>query len=308
MARDPRPPGTEIIGQLTEDTGDVLAVSPPVDLAESLLVRLHDTALDVPTETTTDFDDVRPVGSETESDGRVVRLLLDESDIDRLFETFRSTALAADLIESGQLAIRTTDELGQRLTLTEETAYAHVTVGDQITSLDASTESFCSSLRTEYEAMWDDATAFDPGVPALSRLLSTFADSFPSAAETLAGVIGSDTEIERSGDFDPITVVGLVAARHELQTLEVSEWAEEIGLSSRTELSRVKSRLSNRDVVDTDRVPHGVGRPRQKLVVADETLSECPADSLLDEARTIYEADTRRDPGTAVSSSVGTDK
>ncbi|MFB6177207.1 MAG: DUF5821 family protein, partial [Halobaculum sp.] len=192
--------------------------------------------------------------------------------------------------------------------LTETAAYAHVTVGDTVTSLDAATDDFCASLRSEYEATWEDATVYDPAVPALSRLLSTFAESFPSAAETLAAVIGSDTQIERRGDFDPITVVGLVAARHELQTLEVSEWAEEIDLSSRTEISRVKSRLSNRDVVDTDRVPHGVGRPRQKLVVADEELAECPAESLLDRARTIYEADTRRDPETAVSGGVGSDQ
>lgn len=305
MAGDPRPPETDFVGQLTDDASSVLAVSPPTDLAESLLVRLHDTALDVPTETaTTDLGDVQPVDGEAVQENRVVRLLLDEADADALFETFRPAALAADLIESGRLEIRMTTELGQRVTLTETTAYAHVTVDEQVASLDAVTESFCSSLRTEYETAWEDAAEFDPAVPALSRLLSTFTDTFPSAAETLADVIGADTQIERSSDFDPITVVGLVAARHELQTLEVSEWAEEIDLSSRTEISRVKSRLSNRDVVDTDRVPHGVGRPRQKLVVADETLAECPPESLLDEARRIYEADTRRDPGTTVSSSV----
>jgi propanediol utilization protein len=310
MAGESHPPETNLVGRLTDHATRVLSVSPPTEFTASLLVALHENRLDVPTDVSAaDTGDIRPVREESVKEDDVVKLLIDQDDIDSLFDTFYISTIATDLIASGHLRIRTVDTLDQRLTMTDDEAFAHVCVADSVMSLDAESDSFRSSLREEYEDMWSSARPFTPDVPALSRLLATFADGFPEAAETFAAVIGSDEPIQRSGDFDPITVIGLIAARHELQTLEVSDWAEEIDLSSRTEISRVKSRLSNREVVDTDRVPHGVGRPRQKLVVADDVLAECDPESLVSEARRLYEADTREpnEPSAAVGRSAGAD-
>jgi hypothetical protein len=294
------PDGGDVLDELLDATS-VLAVSPPPGLAESLLVALHERRLDVPTHALADgLDEVRPVGTDPASDGRTVRLLLDERDVETAFSQFRRAALTADLTASGLLSIRTVESLAQRVTLTDSAAYAHVTLGDGLHSLDARDESFRGSLREEYTRRWEAAARFDPDVPAQSRLLATFAEQFPDAGGTLAAILGSDDAIPRSGEFDPITAVVLAAARHELQTLEVSDWAEGIGLSSRTEISRVTSRLSNRGIVETDRVPHGVGRPRQKLVLDDERVADCPPETLVATAREVYEADDGRETSPSV--------
>lgn len=56
------------------------------------------------------------------------------------------------------------------------------------------------------------------------------------------------------------------------QLYELSEWTETTGLASRAMVSSRKRRLESASLVATEKVSTGVGRPRQWLVLADDSF------------------------------------
>lgn len=216
-----------------------------------------------------------------------VRLLLTPAEREDLFATFRRSGLVADLRRAGMLAIGECSSVDGRLTIVDDRTYAHLSVGDRVETLTATSSSLADGLRERYGRVWATATSVAAPLPPLSTFVSTFADAFPDATRTLLAVLDAET-LRRSEPFDTITTVLVVAARHELQTLRVSEWAESIDLASRTEISRRTTRLVDRGVIETDRVPHGIGRPRQVLVPTDGALASCPPEAVLAVARERY--------------------
>ncbi|MEZ3115571.1 DUF5821 family protein [Halobaculum sp. MBLA0147] len=216
-----------------------------------------------------------------------VQLLLTPAEREELFATFRRSGLVADLRRAGVLAIRECSSVDGRLTVVGDRTHAHLCVGDRVETLTATSSSLADGLRERYGRVWATATSVAAPLPPLSTFVSTFADAFPGAARTLLAVVDAET-LRRDEPFDPITTVLVVAARHELQTLRVSEWAESVDLASRTEISRCTTRLVDRGVIETNRVPHGIGRPRQVLVPTDGALRSCPPEEILTVARERY--------------------
>jgi hypothetical protein len=95
-------------------------------------------------------------------------------------------------------------------------------------------------------------------------------------------------ETRAPGDrLDPVTVGLLVGASHELEFSDLVEWGEDSGLASRAKFSRTKQRLEAAGIIDTDSVNIGVGRPRQRLILADEALASLDASELVATARTV---------------------
>jgi hypothetical protein len=270
-----------------------LCVSPPAEVARSLLGHLHETSVDGTTPATGSDVDASPyvpvVDASAADAPATVRLLLSPDDADAVLGRFTTAAVAADLRREGHLAVAVVDGLSQRLTLTGDAAHVHLRPDGRPRSISAEAPSLCRDLRERYERRLASVGPRAPEVPGWRELTETFREAFPAAGETLRAVLADAPELPVSGEFDAVTVVGLVAARHGLQTMAVSEWAESVDLSSRTELSRVKSRLADRGLVDTDRVPQGVGRPRQKLLLAADRLRECPPEEFVDHARELYD-------------------
>ncbi|MEZ3144657.1 DUF5821 family protein [Halobaculum sp. MBLA0143] len=290
MSRDERPRGH---GRTTDGRDGVLCVSPPAEFARSLLGRLHETRIDRSTPTVGGDVDVTEYVAAVPSvaDGSTpIRLLVSEPSA--LLGRFVTAAVASDLRADDHLAVAAADDLSQRVTVADGAVHAHLRPTGELQSVTARTPSLCRRLHERYDRRWAAAEPLEPSTPGWRELTNTFVEAFPDAGETLRIVLADAPELPVSGTFDVVTVVGLVAARHGLQTMAVSEWAESIGLSSRTELSRVKSRLVDRGLVETDRVPQGVGRPRQKLLVDADRLRDCPPEDLLTHARALYDGAT----------------
>lgn len=270
------PGATEFAGRVTSGSGSTLSVAPPGEVAHAMIEELYG-----------EYGDEETMAGENSAAEPVVRLLYPDDRVDELFAEFGRATQAAELIERGVLAIRTIDQVSQRLTVTEETAFAHLQTGGEVRSLGADRAAFTGSIRDTYQRQWEASRPAQVPAPSRSRFVRTFRESFPEAADTLAAVLATE-EIGQRDELDPVTATTLVAARHEIQTIELSEWAESIGFSSRTELSRVTNRLTDRGLIATDRVPHGVGRPRQRLTIAVNDLEATPPTEFLGVARALY--------------------
>ena len=73
----------------------------------------------------------------------------------------------------------------------------------------------------------------------------------------------------------------LVAAKNEELLYEISKWGEEVGIASKVTFSRTKTMLEERGLIDTEKVPIEVGRPRLRLLLGGECLREADTDEFV---------------------------
>lgn len=85
---------------------------------------------------------------------------------------------------------------------------------------------------------------------------------------------------------DEVDYALLVAARHEILLYDLTHWAEEIQLRSKATFSRAKCDLEGLNILDSEKVPIDVGRPRLRLTLTEEYAS-LPVPELLREVNTV---------------------
>jgi len=118
--------------------------------------------------------------------------------------------------------------------------------------------------------------------------------------ESLAGSLGDDTASDFDGvlasmetargdgdDLDEVTVSLLVAAKNEELLYDISKWGEDVGIASKATFSRTKSELEEAGLLDTEKVPIDVGRPRLRLKLGDDRLREASAGELASVAQSV---------------------
>jgi len=82
------------------------------------------------------------------------------------------------------------------------------------------------------------------------------------------------------GEVDEVTVALLVAAKNDVLLYDISKWGGDVGIASKATFSRTKTRLEDLGIIDTEKVPIDVGRPRLRLKLGDERLNGLDAAEL----------------------------
>lgn len=182
-------------------------------------------------------------------------------------DRFQVATGLAEGVADERLRLRVLDEpVNTTLLATPAAVYAIVDGGETVGALASEAEPFVGDVHENYRAQFADADGFDLRRPALSETLATLADELGEAVadefkQALAGadrVVGLDA------------VVGLlvvVTARHDGLLYDLSQWSENVGLASKATVSRRKTRLEDTGLIETEKQPVDVGRPRLRLVV-----------------------------------------
>ncbi len=208
-----------------------------------------------------------------------VRLFAAEEPLKDIADDFLVASAVADLIDSGGLSVRTlSDGPTGTLLITERSVVSLVENPDRVAALATTEESFVSGTAGAYEARWKRAPEFNLRTPARSTVMETLErDIGPDAATDFEAVLESLDAARGNGEgLDEVTVSLLVAARNSELLYDISKWGEDIGLASKATFSRAKSQLEEADLLDTEKVPIDVGRPRLRLLLADELSSADP--------------------------------
>jgi len=87
--------------------------------------------------------------------------------------------------------------------------------------------------------------------------------------------------------LDEVTISLLVAARNGELLYDISEVGRDIGLAARATFSRTKTTLEDMGLIDTEKVPIDVGRPRLRLMLGDERLEDASTDELASVAQSL---------------------
>ena len=221
-----------------------------------------------------------------------VRLLAGENVLKWLREDFVLASAAAELIEAETLAVRAAAELLENtLVITEETVVSLLTSGDQSAALMTDDEAFVATARERWENACENGEEFDLRTPAYSRVLESLDEEFGSAVESdLDAVLHALESTRDETVLDEVGVSLLVAARHEEMLYDVSHWGEDMGVASKATFSRTKTRLEEQGLLDTEKVPIDIGRPRLRLLLGDERLREADAEELPSAVRELLSA------------------
>lgn len=212
-------------------------------------------------------------------------VLADERTLKAVTDDFLVASTAADLVAAGELDLRVLDgEVDNALFVSPSRVVALVTVNDGVAALSADDPEFVDEVSTAHRAAFDEAEPYALRTPAISRVRETMAAEIGAATRDDFDAVLASMEADRADgtgpEFDEVAVSLLVAARNDVLLYDISKWGEDVGIASKATFSRAKTRLEDAGVVDTEKVPIDVGRPRLRLKLGDEGLREVDADEL----------------------------
>ena len=220
------------------------------------------------------------------------RLLVEEDVLKWVRDDFVLASTAADLLESDILEVRAaTDRLDGALVVTEETVISLLTSDEHSAALVTDDEEFVAAARKHRNDLWEGGEEFDLRTPAYTRVLESLGERFGSEMEAdFRTALESVENMDDERELDEVKLSLLVAATHEKLLYDISKWGEDAGVASKATFSRAKTRLEERGLIETEKVPIDVGRPRLRLVLGDERLREAEAEELASVAREMLSA------------------
>ena len=222
-----------------------------------------------------------------------VRMLAGEQTLKNIMDDFLVASTAADLVEAGDLSMRLLDDVpNHSVAVTDDSVHALVTIGDTVGGLGTDDGEFVENAANYYGTAWDDAEEYTLRTPAISRVHSTLESEIgDETANDFQNVLGSLATARGDGDgLDEVTISLLVAARNNELLYDISKWGEDVGLASKATFSRTKTKLEDMGLIDTEKVPIDVGRPRLRLMLGDGRLNDADSDELATVAQSLLAA------------------
>ena len=216
-------------------------------------------------------------------DGPSVKLLATESVLKTLTSDFTLASTTADLVAADELSLRTIDHRSDAsLLLTDSAVVSVVSTGTLTAGLTTDDDEFVEAARERYTEQWGAADTFSLRTPPLSRITDTLDEEFgPSVVEDFEGMRTALGTGRGDDELDEVDICLLAAAKNEALLYDISTWGEDVGVASRATFSRKKTALEERGLIDTEKVPVDVGRPRLRLLLGDERLRDADAGELV---------------------------
>ncbi|RQH03141.1 transcriptional regulator TbsP [Natrarchaeobius oligotrophus] len=253
---------------LEETSGDVYMINPSRDAIEEFV------------SVAIGFDGSLPT----------VNMLADERTLKDVMDDFIVASNAADLISDGALSLRTIDEAPENsLLITDDRVIAVVHAGDRVGGLVTDDESFVEDTYAAYTGRWEDASSYNLRTPPITDVRETLSEEIsPGAEDDFTAILNSLETARGDGDgLDEVTISLLVAAKNEALLYDISKWGEDVGIASKATFSRTKTKLEDMGLIDTEKVPIDVGRPRLRLKIGDDRLREADNGQLATVAQSI---------------------
>ena len=252
---------------LEQEPGELFVVNPTADALETLV----------------------EVATSHDGDLPAIRLLAEERMLKDVMGDFLVASNTADLVEADTLELRTLEDTRSSMLVTDDHTVALIEAGDHVGGLATDDDEFTSAAYDSVQADWDDANAFKLRTPGISRVRQTLDDEIsPEVEDDFNDVLASlDTARGDGEGLDEVTISLLVAAKNKVLLYDISKWGEDVGIASKATFSRTKTKLEDMGLIDTEKVPIDVGRPRLRLKLADDRLQDAPPSELANVAESI---------------------
>ncbi|SDJ40548.1 hypothetical protein SAMN05216226_10353 [Halovenus aranensis] len=217
-----------------------------------------------------------------------VKLFAEESTLKTVLGDFLIASRLADLVSDERLAVRTLDEVPRSsLFLAPELLVSLVDGGDSVAALSSTDEGFVSGTHEEYTRRWERSAPYSLRTPPLSRVRETMSEDISAeAVEDFDTALDALETARGDGEgLDEVTVALLVAANNRELLYDISRWGEDIRLASKATFSRTKNQLESIGLLDTEKVPIEMGRPRLRLVLGERDLVDSEIETVVERAK-----------------------
>jgi hypothetical protein len=223
------------------------------------------------------LDVLKAVGS-LDTDADVfsnVRILASEATLKAARDDFLIASVLADHIEAGRLVLRAhTDTASNTMVATDDQLFAILdTVGETAVALGATDSEFITDAYTTCSDRFDTAESFDLRTPGRQRVHTTLNESLSEATADEFKTYLSSLETVSNETVNEVILALIAAARNQEQLYKISKWGEDISIASKATFSREKSEIEEQGLIDTEKIPVDVGRPRLRLLVGSDDLA-----------------------------------
>lgn len=162
---------------------------------------------------------------------------------------------------------------------TPDELLALVTLDSTTHELVAGNEADPADAYAKYQELAENASDANFRMPSRSKMYATLADgeSYDDFGEELARDYQAllealeDNEGVDNAEISLDSVLLLAGAKHEVPQYDLGRWAENVGAASKATVSRRKQRLEDLGIINTTKIPRDIGRPRQRLHLADDS-------------------------------------
>ncbi len=233
--------------------------------------------------------DLVRVLSETD-DRPQVKILGHPETLKTVMDDFIVASTAADLLASGDLMLRESHNVGTNpLVVSSKIVITIVDLERSVGGLFTDDEAFVEVTQTEYAKLWDSADEYALRTPPLSAVNDGLGETLNKDAEQDFQAMLDSLETARgNGDgLDEVTISLLAAAKNEALLYDISKWGEDTGVASKATFSRMKTTLEEHGLIETEKVPIDVGRPRLRLTLGDDRLRTADNDQLATVAQSL---------------------
>ncbi len=213
-----------------------------------------------------------------------VRILAEEWTLKQTLDEFTVATKAAELVENAEFGLRYVSSPPKTAMAIDGESVFVLVDGESVHGMfTGGSSAFVSELTTAVAARYEEAEAYDLHTPPISRITETLASRFGEDRE--AAFRGMMDAMVDADSVDEVVVSLLVAARFNDLLYDISKWGEDIGLASKATFSRKKSQLEGVGLLETEKEPIDVGRPRLRLRFGDPWLAEAPPADVVAETR-----------------------
>jgi hypothetical protein len=219
-----------------------------------------------------------------------IRVLGDERTLKDVMDDFIVASNAANLVESGDLDVRVFDgDSPSAMLVTADRTVALLETGGMVGGLATEDGEFTGAAYDAVTADWEAAAEYGLRTPAIDRVRDTLDDDISAdVGDDFDGVLESLETARGDGDgLDEVTISLLVAAKNRELLYDISKWGEDVGIASKATFSRTKTKLEDLGLIDTEKVPIDVGRPRLRLKLADDRLEDASTAELANVAESM---------------------
>lgn len=179
----------------------------------------------------------------------------------------------SQLVSDNEASAVVSDHTHNRVVVGDQTAYTVISgaEGGMILSTDDTDK--IQSLQAKYEEIINNSDAFKNRTPPISRIRTVLREEFDDQVVHEFNQLFSEIG-KRNVDVSNAGLFLLLAAYENLLQYDICNFGERVGVASRATFSRKKNSLEDAGVLETEKVPIDIGRPRYRLKLTESAQKE----------------------------------
>jgi|AntDeeMinimDraft_8_1070380.scaffolds.fasta_scaffold00091_16 hypothetical protein len=198
-------------------------------------------------------------------------ILASKTTADNLRRSFPLNSKIKEILEQHNATLYLTEEPSLPTTVIDgNQAHYYVRIGNVRRFVKLSDDEIGSILTDEFESLLESASRVDIDTPVWSELLAKLESVVGLQTRSEFDQLIEAAKLEEMDSLDAVSVALIAAAQSGALSYDLGKWAEETGVASKATISRRKTALETDGVIYTEKVPVEVGRPRQRLLLADD--------------------------------------